>query len=164
MVVNNQLIEWAGTTSTPTDYSFYDEHPALSGITYWYWLETVNYSGETDLHGSVSLTVPAAGEHQGTPVIPETFGLFKNYPNPFNPNTDISFALPEATRGELVIYNMKGQKIKTLFADEIEKEKLYNFTWDGTDENGLAVTSGIYFYQLTTTDSYSEMQKMVILK
>ncbi len=163
VVLNYELIEGAGTTSNPTDYSYYDENPTESGITYWYWLETVNYTGETELHGSVTLTVPGNEEEQETPATPETYGLYSNYPNPFNPNTDISFALPVATTGELVIYNMKGQKIKTLFTGEIEAEQIYNFTWNGTDDNGQDVTSGIYFYQLKS-GTESHLNKMIMMK
>jgi len=86
--------------------------------------------------------------------------LFQNYPNPFNPITTISFSLNDDTgKKVMVIYNLKGQKIR-------EYPLLTNqssIIWNGTDENGKPVSSGIYFYKLKT-DTKSYTHKMILLK
>jgi len=106
------LIPGAGSTSEPTDYSFEDVFPVNAGNTYFYWLESVDYSGGTENFGPISLTIPEdEWENPNSPEIPKNYGLHQNYPNPFNPNTEISFMLKESCIGELSIYNIKGQKI-----------------------------------------------------
>jgi hypothetical protein len=73
--------------------------------------------------------------------------LESNYPNPFNPSTMISFSILNDCNVELSIFNIKGQKVKTLVESKFEKG-IYDLTWDSKDSNGIAVSSGIYFYQL----------------
>lgn len=85
-----------------------------------------------------------------------------NYPNPFNPETNISFSLPQAMDVQLVVYNVLGQKIATL----VDREMIagtHIVTWNGTSETGQPVASGIYFYRLTTSTAV-ETRKMLLLK
>jgi hypothetical protein len=88
--------------------------------------------------------------------------LFDNYPNPFNPTTIIGFNLSENDFVLIDIYNAKGQKIKTLHNTFLTKGK-HQVVWNGTDENGLSVSSGIYFYRLKTSH-YENIKKMLLLK
>jgi len=85
-----------------------------------------------------------------------------NYPNPFNPETTISFGLTEAGYTTLNIYNIAGQKIATLVQDELSAGT-HSITWDGTTSNGANVASGMYFYRLQSGD-YSITNKMVLMK
>ena len=85
-----------------------------------------------------------------------------NYPNPFNPTTNIEFSLKKSDRVELVIYNIAGQKVKTLVSGEM-KADTHRITWNGTDDRGNTVSSGIYFYKLQTTE-YTKTRKMLMLK
>jgi len=94
--------------------------------------------------------------------LPEDFYLSQNYPNPFNPETEIQFGVPERAHVSLAVYNVLGQKIKSL-VDEVLSANRYTTYWDGTDNNGLRVTSGIYFYKLET-DQYHETKKMIMIK
>ncbi|NQV18726.1 MAG: hypothetical protein HQ534_09315, partial [Armatimonadetes bacterium] len=113
------LIPGAGSTSEPTDYSFEDVFPVYAGNTYFYWLESVDYSGESEIYGPISLTIPEdEWQNPNSPEIPKPYGLHQNYPNPFNPSTEISFMMKENCIAELSIYNIKGQKIKILFTNE----------------------------------------------
>jgi hypothetical protein len=101
--------------------------------------------------------------------LPNTFELAQNYPNPFNPTTTIPFTVSGSQfmvhspiHTTLVIYNILGQKVRTL----VDEEKLpgnYSIIWDGKDYSGKEVASGIYFYQLKTKD-FSDTQKMVLLR
>lgn len=86
--------------------------------------------------------------------------LIGNYPNPFNPRTTINFSLNKKQKVNLSIYNIKGQKIKTLLNKKAEVGK-HHIEWDGTDNNDQAVSSGVYLYKLNT--SYQTMTKRMIL-
>ena len=85
-------------------------------------------------------------------LLPASIVLHQNYPNPFNPSTTISFSLTtESTENtELIIYNLKGQKVKTFSNLPIYKSLKQQIVWDGTDKNNQPVSSGIYFYKLKT--------------
>ena len=86
----------------------------------------------------------------------------QNYPNPFNPTTTINFSLQTDTKVDLIIYNIKGQKIKTLISSYYEKGN-HSIIWDGLDEFGNSVSSGIYIYNLKTKDN-QKTSRMLLLK
>ena len=88
--------------------------------------------------------------------------LHQNYPNPFNPETTISFDLPKSGHANLSVYNVKGQLIKTLADENLEFGK-HSFVWNGTDNDGRNVSSGIYFYRLTANGNV-ETKKMMLMK
>lgn len=94
--------------------------------------------------------------------LPRKFELGQNYPNPFNANTVIKFDLPQSSKVKLDIYNILGQKVKSL-VDEKLSAGYKKVTWDGTNQNGKSVASGVYFYRLQT-DKFIEARKMVMLK
>ncbi len=88
--------------------------------------------------------------------------LRQNYPNPFNPETTISFDMPQPGTAMLEVYNVKGQLVKTLAGGNHEFGR-HSYVWNGTDNGGNGVSSGIYFYRLTTA-GHSESRKMMLLK
>ncbi|MCK4312574.1 MAG: T9SS type A sorting domain-containing protein [Candidatus Cloacimonetes bacterium] len=85
-----------------------------------------------------------------------------NYPNPFNPTTMISFSIPEASKVELSIYNIKGQKVKTLVNSKFIKGN-HLIIWNGNDESGKQVASGVYFYKLKA-GKYTKTKRMILIK
>jgi hypothetical protein len=89
--------------------------------------------------------------------IPDDYALLQNFPNPFNPATEIAFGLPQACRVELVVYNIAGQLVETLVSGHMDAG-WHTFTWDGA---GFA--SGIYLYRLQAGE-YAKSQKMILLK
>jgi parallel beta-helix repeat protein len=89
--------------------------------------------------------------------------LFANYPNPFNPTTTISFSIPEDSKVRVSIYNVKGQKVKTLVNDELEKG-LHKIIWDSKDNSGKSVSSGVYFYKLNVNGKDKAVRKCLLLK
>jgi len=97
------------------------------------------------------------------PAIPTDFALAQNYPNPFNPSTIIEYALPGKAHVEVSVFNVLGQKIRTL-VDEDQTVGYYSEVWDGTDDNGNSAASGIYFYRIDAGDEYTETKKMMLLK
>jgi len=94
--------------------------------------------------------------------LPTSFGLSQNVPNPFNPTTQVSFALPKAAHVNLAIYNVLGQQVKTLVDGDMTAG-YQTVTWDGTDRTGSQVASGVYFYKLRAGD-FSDTKKMLLLK
>ena len=94
--------------------------------------------------------------------VPAEFSLSTNYPNPFNPETRISYFIPKASRVRLEIFNILGQKIRTL-VDEDQPVGRKEVTWDGRDDEREQVVSGVYLYRLQAGD-LSESKKMVLMK
>jgi len=171
VIVNYESIAGAGTTSEPTNYNFYDQSLSdfiqdqnLVNPTIYYWLESMDHSGNTELHGPVSVTVLNSGEGSSTPEIPDVYGLNQNYPNTFNPDTGISFNLAKDGRASLHIYNVKGEKVKTLFQyKEYSKNITYTEHWNGKDSRGNTVSSGIYLAVLKA-DKELFTRKMILQK
>jgi len=95
-------------------------------------------------------------------VIPGTFALHQNFPNPFNPSTEIRFDLPEAGNVNLAIYNLMGQKIRTLSSDNMTPG-YHAIIWDGTNDIGSQVATGMYFYSIQSSE-FQATKKMLFLK
>jgi hypothetical protein len=112
----------------------------------------LNFVGTSDVREVVS----------GEKVLPEAFSLDQNYPNPFNPNTMIRFALPNDCWVKLEVYNLLGQKVKTL-VDQMLKAGTKEVVWDGKNHAGAEVSSGIYFYRIKAKD-FTDIKKMVLVK
>ena len=93
---------------------------------------------------------------------PVTYEVGQNQPNPFNPETAIEYALPSATQVSVRIYNVVGQLVKTL-VDDYQAAGQHQVVWNGTNENGERVASGIYLYRFETPD-YQKTIKMALLK
>ncbi len=100
-------------------------------------------------------------EDKDEPLIPETFGLAQNRPNPFNMQTTISFDLPNPSSWQFEIYNIMGQVVRRF--EGHDNAGTVNINWDGTDNNGREVSSGIYFYHLKA-GQFEQTKKMVLLK
>jgi len=125
-----------------------------TGNSYWDDFEMVEVLSAVT---SVDEDDPVAG---GT--IPEAYALRQNYPNPFNPSTTIIYELPTAGMITLEVYNILGQLVRTL-VNEVQTAGTWKVVWNGMDEAGDLVPSGIYFYRLSTPD-VSITQKMMLLK
>ncbi|MFQ5707772.1 MAG: FG-GAP-like repeat-containing protein [bacterium] len=93
---------------------------------------------------------------------PTDFRLFQNYPNPFNPETEIRYDLPAEKHVTLTIYNLLGQRIKTL-VDETQKAGSYSLRWDGTDAQGKKLPSGVYLYRLEA-GRFVRVKKMLVVR
>lgn len=98
----------------------------------------------------------------GRDMAPRRYALEQNYPNPFNPGTTISFELRQPGRVSLTIYNMLGQKVKTLLA-AVRPAGRHLIEWNGTDDHGQAVPTGVYFYRMQA-DGFEKVNKMLLLR
>ena len=94
---------------------------------------------------------------------PVAFQLEPNYPNPFNPQTMIPYAVPERTPVRLVVFNVLGQQVRTLVHGTAHDPEAFWVTWDGTDDRGINVGSGLYFYRLQAGDRV-QTRKMLLLQ
>ncbi len=88
--------------------------------------------------------------------------FLKNYPNPFNPITNIQFDLTQAGKTEVKIFNIKGQKVKTLLDQELDVG-FHNIVWSGKDDNGKRVASGVYLYKVIV-NKQEKIRKMILIK
>ncbi len=141
------------TIPTPNDYYFLQiKSQQNSG-------EVTVYYSETVFDGlPVGIDKPAAMTNT-------IYGLNQNIPNPFNPGagpTNISFNLQKSTKVNITIYDIKGQKVKTL-ADAVFQSGTHNLYWDGRNTNGQDVSSGIYFYKLEAQD-IKQIKKCILLR
>ena len=143
------FINGYGTTNEEHLYSLID-HPQTSGQ-YEYRLRQINFDGTFEYSNVIQITLEA----------PETFVLCQNYPNPFNPSTKIDFELPSFAEGnvKLVIYDLLGKHIRTL-VDEPAKSGYYHIEWDGNDDLGFPVGSGVYLFSLIN-NNHRFTKKMV---
>ena len=126
------------------------------GVTYRFALSAIDLSNnESILSDTVSGRTTGVSQRSST--IPSSYALEQNYPNPFNPSTSIQFDLPRTGFTTLKIYNLLGQEIATLL-NEIKPSGSYIVQW-----NALNMTSGMYFYKLTSGE-FSQVKKMQFIK
>jgi len=95
--------------------------------------------------------------------LPRKFTLDQNYPNPFNAQTLISYTLPEKSMVDLSVYNIRGQRVANLVR-QVQDAGRHQLNWDGTDESGQVLPSGVYFYRVTTAAGKSMTKKMILLQ
>ena len=100
--------------------------------------------------------------------LPTSFALDQNYPNPFNPTTTIRYAVPSPSKVTLKIYNMLGQEISTL-VDDVRETGFYKLEWNGRNQHGNQVATGIYFYRIDAkpadgSATFTSLKKMLLLK
>lgn len=108
---------------------------------------------------------PATGITLGVsdePAIVHEFSLSQNYPNPFNPTTEIEFTIPKFQQVSLVVYDILGKVVKTLVNEERHAGS-HRVRWNGTDNSGVKVSTGVYFYKLTS-GNMTQVRKMLLLK
>lgn len=94
--------------------------------------------------------------------VPSQFSLEQNYPNPFNPETVIKYQTTESSRIELAVYNLLGQKVRVLI-NEVKPAGSYEARWNGANDLGKVVSSGVYIYRLQS-DNFERTKKMIFLR
>jgi hypothetical protein len=133
-------------------------------------IASVTYDGDDRIELVNSVAIARGGGKLTTTVnkgsadvvVPRGFSLSQNFPNPFNPTTQINFTLPAASLVRLDVYNTVGQKVSTL-ANEHMAAGTHTVTWNGRTSNGEPAASGVYFYRITAGD-FNESRKMLLMK
>ncbi len=134
-----------------TSYSWIDK-TSQAGTTLFYKLEELTTNGRKQFHQPISVELPA----------PVSYSLSHNFPNPFNSSTSFKYQIPKTTYVLIEVFNILGKKVKTLI-DERKDAGYYTVYWDGVDENGEYVVSGIYFY-IISTEKFHATQKMIVVR
>jgi hypothetical protein len=132
-------------------YRYRDETVKLDR-TYYYKLEAVDFAGVGQSFGPVAVRITA----------PAMYSLAQNHPNPFNPETAIEFALPEAGEVTLTVYNLTGQEVVTLVHERLDAGR-HTALWDGRDRSGVELASGVYIYRIKA-GTFAKARKMVLVK
>lgn len=118
--------------------------------------------GYVQVSGSAAAAFAMVEEQSAVSGMPYQFKLHQNHPNPFNPRTDIQYSIPEMSQVSITVFNVLGERIKTLINEEKQSGN-YFVSWDGTNEQQIPVQSGIYFYTITA-GKFKETRKMMLLK
>ena len=171
--INSHRIAGAGTTANQQKYEYIDD-TAVPGNQYFYYIENVDFSGEKERSekiqaisgpfGKAKQEITSKTSFLGKPV---KYQVFQNFPNPFNPETWIPFQMPESADVTVKIYNVFGQTIRTIDLGQkgigryLSKDE--SIHWDGRNQNGELVPSGVYFYQFRA-GKFMEMKKMLLVK
>ena len=124
-------------------------------------IEMGRYGGTAE-HTPSSLMKPVVLQAEPASELPDAFAVGQNFPNPFNPETTITYALPQASDVRLVIYNALGQEVRTLI-NGVQPAGFHRIVWDSRDNMGRQVSSGIYLYRLVAGE-FLDTRKMLILK
>jgi hypothetical protein len=152
----------AHNTSTGSDYTFTDDELTENG-TYYYWLESLDIDGTSAFFGPITLNFNLHGDQE---IVPDPLHLGKsiltNYPNPFNPSTSIAFYLQNQDQVKVSVYNTRGQLVKHFLTGSYNPG-WHTLKWDGMDNNGKVVPSGLYFAKLHGNNCYL-MNKMYLIK
>ena len=112
---------------------------------------------------SLGSTTSGTGETVAAQEIPTDFQLSQNFPNPFNPVTSIRYGLPRDENVTLRVFNILGEEVATLLNDEPRSAGFHVAIWDGRDQQGRQVASGVYVYRLQT-EAVSQTKKLLLLK
>ncbi len=148
------------------------DHPEFVKAIWNYYFVTEDKSmGIHNTKYTVALLQASLGSITGVKVanteVPGNFELTQNYPNPFNPSTEIRFSVPRAANVNLSVYNLLGERIATLANGEVVPGT-YTATWNGTNQTGMHVASGVYFYRLAVGSNgntdYTMTKKMLLTK
>jgi hypothetical protein len=136
----------------------------VSNKVYYWRVRSVNVKGQTSAYSSIGQfsvkSVTAVSKNGGN--IPKTFAVSQNYPNPFNPSTVINYALPKSSLVTIKIYNVLGQEVKTLVNSQLQAGN-YMVQWNGDNNFGHTVSSGVYIYRVVAGE-YVKTMKMMLLK
>jgi hypothetical protein len=141
------FVKGAGTSNAPRKYSYIDN--TLSYGTYVYRLKQIDNSGKYQYSDIIEVN---------TGLVPNGFLLNQNFPNPFNPTTQIQFCISKSTHATLSVFNILGEKVMTLFDDNVVANQIYLLTF-----NGNTLANGIYYYELQTKEK-TQVKKMLLMK
>ena len=137
------------------EYAFTDVR-LTNGLTSWYKLEDVAFDGTRTMHGPISV-MQQAEEAVKVKALPMEFGLSQNFPNSFNPVTEIRYQLPEASVVVLTVYDTLGQEVQVLAADFVEAG-YWSVVWDTKE-----AASGVYFIQMAAGD-FVAVRRMALVR
>ncbi len=149
--ITSSILPGAGTTTSQHRYSYTDQH-VQPGQTYYYKLADVDFRGRVNMHGPIAVTVE----------IPQNFSLEQNYPNPFNASTRVRFFVGRSGPVKLAIFDIRGRMVRSLIDNSMNMGQ-HEIAFDGLDEYGVPLPSGVYFYRLEA-EGFRESKRMQVLR
>jgi len=149
---NNNFIKINDGLITGYNTYEYEDQQFQVGRTYYYKLQELCNDGRSKDHPEIFIKSPE----------PQSYALFSNYPNPFNMRTVFRYQIPKESHVTINVYNVLGRKIKTV-VDEKRDAGLYTAIWDGHDDDGEPVVSGLYFYQMVA-NNYRQTRKLTVVR
>jgi len=158
--INATLIDAGIPVGSAITYSYSDQEVEDNHI-YYYWLESLTLNGVASYAGPLAITLGDPGT-PGIPVPGYSTHLMEAFPNPFNPNTNIRYAITEPGEVSISIYNLKGQLLRS-YLNRYPEKGYYQVSWDGRDDHGCALGSGVYLYKMQF-GTYSCTRKMILMK
>ncbi|NOX37229.1 MAG: hypothetical protein GXO78_06805 [Calditrichaeota bacterium] len=155
--INSSIIPGKGNTTESSSYEYVDKD-VEGNKTYYYKLVSRDFTGEIHEYATIVSATPMP--------LPKVFQIAQNYPNPFNPSTRFKFSVAKPSKASLVIYNVLGQKVRTIFENRFFEPGVYDeFTWDARDDFGNAVSNGVYYFVFTVNEySFRQVRKMIYMK
>jgi len=146
-----------GNTSVRSSYEFTDEN-IVSGTTYEYRISDVDYSGKITNLKAVTINIT-----ENSTDVSNSYVLQSAYPNPFNPTTNISYILGEEADMSIFIMDLRGSVVKQLISSKKHPEGSYSLNWDGGNDNGIKLSSGVYFIVMKA-NAMTTSKKIVLLR
>jgi len=145
---------------TLTDVTYKDNDVVIGGK-YYYRISTFDFAGNESAYSpEISAIITKVNERGGG--VPTAYALSQNYPNPFNPETTIKYELPASGHVRLSIYTALGQEVRRV-VDYTQPAAYHQVVWDGCDNAGNPMPSGLYFYRLET-EKFTAVKKMVMMR
>jgi hypothetical protein len=154
LTTSKQTCEYSFTMNDPTD--------SIARLGFDVGLSTADVYFDNIILSEDSVPTSIGDDHSEPVILPAEFQLLQNYPNPFNPGTTIEYGLPKETNVKIRIYNSLGQMIRKVDGG-MQSAGTYRFKWDGRNDRGLQVSSGVYYYQLQAGD-LMKVRKMILVR
>ncbi|MBC8382226.1 MAG: T9SS type A sorting domain-containing protein, partial [Candidatus Cloacimonetes bacterium] len=163
-ILTDEMIPGNGTTTEPSYYNYSDNENLTIGETYYYWLESIDYGGISQVYSRIAqITIPDPTVNPPDLEPPIVYN-FKNVPNPVSTSSKFQFTLDKASFVSVSIYNIKGKLVKTLPLVVTTEDVEATVYWNGKDENGNIVKNGIYLYQLNVNGKTYKTNKLILMR
>jgi hypothetical protein len=160
----SEFIHGYGTTTQTQAYIFKDTDEVVALETYYYWLESIDYSGTVHHYERVAqLYIPEISDPNQN-ITPPVLYEVQAYPNPFSESTKISFLMKEAGFVSVSIFNLKGELVKELPSKFVNADDHASFICNGKDKNGKYLANGLYLYSLNINDKLYTTKQIVLFK
>lgn len=162
--LTEEMIPGNGTITEPSYYNYIDNSLLKINTTYYYWLESIDYSGISQVYNLVAqITIPDPSVN--TPNInPPIVYDFKNVPNPVSGNTNFQFTLDSVSLVSVDIYNILGELVYKTPSVLTQEDITSSVYWNGKDEQGKELVNGVYFYNLIVNGKTEETKKLILMK
>jgi len=153
-----------GTTTQPQSYIYEDVEQLQVEQTYYYWLESVDYSGTLHHFDMVAnVTIPHPND-PGQNITPPVAYEITADPNPFSYTTEITFAMSQTSLVDAAIYNLKGQLVKSYDTVMTNADEDVSFQWNGKDDSGKSLSNGVYLYSVKVNGKDYATKQLILMK